>query len=124
MVIWYGTDGAPISAEDANSLLGDILSRRMAYTTIFTTNGEITVSTVFLVLDHSHGDGPPVLWETLVGGGPMDQDMSRYTSAEAAADGHMETLSLIRSALDVANTELLLEDTIRGSIWPYPLEGN
>jgi hypothetical protein len=124
MVTWYGTDGAPIDASKANTLLGDILSRRVAYTTMFTTDGEITVSTVFLVLDHSHGGPGPVLWETLVGGGPMDQDMSRYTSIEAAADGHMETLSLIRSALDVANTELLLENTIRGPIWPYPLEGN
>lgn len=28
--------------------------------------GELEISTVFLGLDHSWGDGPPVLWETMV----------------------------------------------------------
>lgn len=28
--------------------------------------GDLFVSTVFLGLDHSFGDGPPILWETMV----------------------------------------------------------
>lgn len=42
-----------------------------------TTIGEVFVSTVFLGVDHSHGSGPPVLWETMVFGGPMDQEQDR-----------------------------------------------
>lgn len=26
--------------------------------------GEVRVSTVFLGIDHQHGNGPPILWET------------------------------------------------------------
>jgi hypothetical protein len=50
---------------------------------------DVLVSTVFLALDHSFGaDGPPVLWETLVFGGPLDGEMQRYTSRAAALQGH------------------------------------
>lgn len=36
----------------------------------------VTISTVFLSLDHGFGDdGPPLVWETLVFGGPGDQEI-------------------------------------------------
>lgn len=56
----------------------------------YTTFSWGRVSTVFLGIDHapSYGDGPPVLFETLVFGGPMDGDMSRYTTMAAALQGH------------------------------------
>jgi hypothetical protein len=50
---------------------------------------EVTVSTVFLGLDHSWDAGPPVLWETMVFGLPGDEEIcERYTSREAAIAGH------------------------------------
>lgn len=53
---------------------------------------EVMVSTVFLGLDHSFNfmdsGHAPVLWETMVFGGPVDQEMDRYTSLEAAKAGH------------------------------------
>lgn len=53
------------------------------------TKDDVLVSTVFLGIDHSFiGDGPPVLWETLVFGGEHDGEMSRYTSYEEALEGH------------------------------------
>jgi hypothetical protein len=46
----------------------------------------VRVSTVFLSLDHSFGEGPPMLFETMVFGGPMDQEQDRCTTwAEAEA---------------------------------------
>jgi hypothetical protein len=39
--------------------------------------GESRISTVFLGLDHSFGSATPVLWETMVFGGPLDQDQMR-----------------------------------------------
>lgn len=42
--------------------------------------GESYVSTVFLGLDHSFGDGPPLLFETLVFDGPLDGEMTRCTT--------------------------------------------
>lgn len=55
------------------------------------------VSTVFLGVDHSHGSGMPVLWETMVFGGHLDQHQERYTSHEAAVAGHM---AILRSLAD------------------------
>lgn len=52
--------------------------------------GSSRVSTVFLGLDHSFGDGPPVLWETMVFGGPLNDEQRRYTTAAAALAGHEE----------------------------------
>lgn len=52
-----------------------------------TPNGE--VSTVFLGIDHRFaGDGPPILWETMIFGGSHDQDQRRYTSEADAIRGH------------------------------------
>lgn len=39
--------------------------------------GDSRVSTVFLGLDHSFGNGSPVLWETMIFGGPLDQEQER-----------------------------------------------
>ena len=39
--------------------------------------GDSEVNTVFLGLDHGFGKGPPVLWETMVFGGRLDQEQDR-----------------------------------------------
>lgn len=49
---------------------------------------DATVSTVFLGLDHSFGKGPPLLFETMVFGGPKDQYQKRYSTWEEAEQGH------------------------------------
>lgn len=57
--------------------------------------GDILVSTVFLALDHDHSlQGPPILWETMIFGGPHDQYQERYTSKDAALEGHAKALAL------------------------------
>lgn len=55
----------------------------------------VEVSTVFLVLDHAWGDGPPVLFETMVFGGFFDELQRRYCSREAALAGHREVVEHI-----------------------------
>jgi hypothetical protein len=54
----------------------------------------VKVSTVFLGLDHSWDGGPPVLWETMIFGGPHDEYQERYTSLAAATEGHKQALQL------------------------------
>jgi hypothetical protein len=56
------------------------------------------VSTVFLGLDHSfsrYEDGPhePVLFETMVFGGPNNEEMYRYSTWEEAEVGHREMVA-------------------------------
>lgn len=48
----------------------------------------VRVSTVFLGLNHSFGDGPLLLFETMIFGGKHDEDMDRYTTWEQAEEGH------------------------------------
>ena len=59
--------------------------------------GEARVSTVFLGLDHRFGKGPPLLYETMIFGGPMDGYQEQYATVEEAREGHDEALRKARS---------------------------
>lgn len=55
----------------------------------------IRVSTVFLGLDHSHGYGSPLLWETMTFGGEawgVETICKRYYSVAEAKRGHAEVV--------------------------------
>lgn len=47
--------------------------------------GESEVSTIFLGIDHNWESGPPVLWETMVFDGPLDQEQDRCSGGRADA---------------------------------------
>lgn len=55
---------------------------------------EISVSTIFLGLDHSFSDGPPLLFETMIFGGEHDQYQDRYATYEEAEAGHIIAVKL------------------------------
>ena len=58
-----------------------------------------SVSTVFLGLDHNFGgDGPPLLFETMVFGGLFDDEQKRYATYEEAEKGHLLMVELARQA--------------------------
>lgn len=60
--------------------------------------GDVLVSTVFLALDHADWQvGPPVLWETMVFGGPLNGAQERYVSRADAAAGHARWLAKARA---------------------------
>lgn len=61
--------------------------------------GDVLVSTVFLALDHSWGDGPPQLYETMIFGGQHDEYQERYATKEAALAGHDSALAMVRDSL-------------------------
>ena len=57
---------------------------------------EIWVSSVFLGLDHNFwGRGAPVLFETMVFGGPLHGEQERYTTWFAAEQGHERMLARV-----------------------------
>lgn len=61
---------------------------------------DVTVSTIFLALDHRwFGKGPPILFETLVFGGPCDGEMRRYVSWDDAETGHKAMVRTVRAAM-------------------------
>jgi hypothetical protein len=63
--------------------------------------GEMHVSTVFLGLDRSFGDGPPLLFETMIFGGPFDWDkyQERCSTWEEAEAQHAKAVAVARQAL-------------------------
>ena len=61
--------------------------------------GESRVSTVFLALDHSWMKGPPVLWETMVFGGKLDQDQARCAGNREQAEAmHREMVERVKKS--------------------------
>lgn len=66
----------------------DWMSQDMDRHVGLTEKGDVTVSTVFLGLDHSLGAGRPLLFETMVFGGSDDQWQERYQTYEQAIAGH------------------------------------
>ena len=71
--------------------------RRVGYTQV---TSQIIVSTVFLGLDHNFfEDGPPIVFETLVMGGPLDGEMARYSSWDDAETGHRMLVKRVRKAI-------------------------
>jgi len=60
----------------------------------------VRVSTVFLGLDHSFGEGPPLLFETMVfGESPLQEECVRYATWEEAEQGHKAMLEKVIAEL-------------------------
>jgi len=88
-------DGEPVPTSDLFTWgeWFETADRNVAKTEI----GETLVSTVFLGLDHSFGNGSiPILFETLVFGGGLDGMMDRYATLEDAMLGHERMVARVR----------------------------
>lgn len=58
--------------------------------------GDSTVSTVFLGLDHSWSGPPPLLFETMVFGGALDEEQERCSTWEQAEKMHADMCERVR----------------------------
>jgi hypothetical protein len=75
--------------------------------------GMVRVSTVWLGLDHNFsGLGPPLIYETMIFGGTMDERQWRYPTAVSALAGHDRVLMMVRAAEE--QLALTLEHTLIG----------
>ena len=59
-----------------------------------TKKNNITVSTIFLGMDHSFNSGEPLLFETMIFGGEHDEKQWRYSTWEDAEIGHKQACEL------------------------------
>lgn len=57
----------------------------------------VTVSTIFLAIDHGL-HGVPIFFETMVFGGALDQEQERYGTWEEAERGHAATVERVRAS--------------------------
>lgn len=115
---WVGTyildeNGEPRPAETlewAEWFETSAQARRVADTRL--ENG-VRVSTIFLALDHNFTNFaagwkfPPILWETRIFGGPHDESTWRYSSREAAVEGHAAAVEIASQEWNVG--EMLKE---------------
>jgi hypothetical protein len=64
--------------------------------------GELEVSTIFLGLDHRFGEGPPILWETLVFGGSTEEMLERCAGTREQAEAmHERMIAAVKAAQSV-----------------------
>jgi len=73
-------------------------SRRVDESFIFKGEEKARISTVFLGVDHSFGDGKPILFETMVFGGELDEEMERCSTWEEAEIMHQAMCEKVRKA--------------------------
>jgi len=72
--------------------------RKVAHTKI----GDTEVCTVFLGIDHNYlSKGSPILFETMVFGGPLNNEEERYSTWKEAEEGHEEMVHRVREAREL-----------------------
>ena len=59
--------------------------------------GDAEISTVFLGLNHAFGEGPPLLYETMVFGGALEGEMLRTATLEEAKAAHEHLSARVKS---------------------------
>ncbi len=75
-------------------------SARIQQDYVFWGFGKSNVSTVWLGLDHSFdGKGPPIIFETMIFGGPINGYQWRYSTKEEALAGHKKVLYKARFSI-------------------------
>ena len=60
--------------------------------------GDVRVSTVFLGIDHQFGNGPPLLFETMIFGGEHDNYQDRCSTWKQAEAMHAKAVALAKAA--------------------------
>ena len=94
----YGYEGEPLEDFRQWAILFADEERRVVG---FTALDGVEVSTVWLGLDYSIGPGPPLIYETMIFGGPHDERQWRYPNRDAALAGHDQAVALARDAVEV-----------------------
>lgn len=96
----YDRQGREISMVEWAELLADDDVRQVARTEM---DDAVSVSTVWLGLDHSFGGTRPLVFETMVFGGPLDMEQERYSTEAEALLGHQLMVAKVALAQDVAD---------------------
>lgn len=67
------------------------------------------ISTVFLGLDHNWGEGPPVVFETMIFSDNADIDsyMARYSTWDEAVKGHELTVQAVKDGVNINQRKTL-----------------
>lgn len=108
--MYYDRDGLPISDDEWVRLLKDEHYRRVARTKLLDASDPAKcydVSTVWIGLDHAFGNGPPLIFETMVwpSGDDAEVECTRYPTEQQAMDGHTRTVVMV--TVDLADPVIM-----------------
>lgn len=91
---YYDKAGNPITDVLVwGRLFEDMDYRRIGQDVVIMGDEPVNVSTVWLGIEHSWGRGRPVIFETMVFGGPYDQEQMRYCTEAEAEQGHRRVVN-------------------------------
>jgi hypothetical protein len=92
---YFDRRGQPIDLVAWCAAMEDPQQKRVALTQI----GNVEVSTVWLGLDHAFYEGAPLIFETMVFGGVLDEECERYSTEAEAIAGHHTMCARVREGL-------------------------
>lgn len=98
---YYNRDGSPCGDVMEWARDFEANDRHVGLTKVTDTARSVTVSTVFLGLDHSFGSGPPLIFETMTfEDGSTDEDQDRYTTEDQARAGHAAMVAKVAATMN------------------------
>lgn len=105
MADYFDTQGRPLEMLEWARLLGERRLGEDRWWKVAHTNlsDDVSISTVWLGLNHNWDDGPPHIFESMVFGGTLDGETRRYSTWEQAEAGHAELVEKARNALETKN---------------------
>lgn len=89
----FDPQGERMTHEEWLVMFADMAQRVVEKTVI----GAVEVSTVWLGLDHGFGVGPPLIFETMIFGGHLDQHQQRYSTKAEAQAGHARAVEAVKT---------------------------
>jgi len=95
---YYRRDGTPYTMLEWARDFENPSVKKVAYDEV----GDVGISTVWLGLNHQFGDGPPLIFETMVFNGPLDQEQERYSTEAEALAGHTRMVERVKELKDEA----------------------
>jgi hypothetical protein len=106
--LWYDRDGISLHPTAVEKLLTDMTYRRVDLTVIrqgSNPDERFRVSTIWSGLDQSFGDGPPLIFETMVFDGHQPVRCERYATLADAQLGHARMVAEVAAELVDATVE-------------------
>ena len=96
---YYILNGHDVEPVDDILVWGKMLENHEARHVAETEIGDVQVSTVFLGMNHNWGDGPPLLFQTMVFGGKLDLELEQYSTWDEAERGHAAMAERVRATM-------------------------
>lgn len=98
---WYAPDGTPLPGDVREQMWAMHEHKLMEGNLVHTEIGlegahNLVVSTAYLGLDHGFGgEGPPIIWETMIFYGDWQDHQWRYATRNAAMANHRHVVEII-----------------------------